>query len=346
MSNNKNILRDKFEMEMILKFLNDLKEKDIISAGEVETHQKMLNKFWNFVERQKLTQKEIDYFLKLEDEESLFLINYFIQFLKNANVKLKSPIGNNLEKIGKVVYKRPIVPQDYDLRIALQSLQFQIDSYYEPKILSSKRKKEIVLNALNPKPGEKILDVGCGVGTFAYHSAKAGAHAWGIDYSRKSIEVAKILCNRFGVSSKTEFITCDATKKLSFEDFFFDKIVAADFMEHITDQQKEEAIKEMCRVLKPLGLIIIFTPNGFREAIGFIKRKIERLFKKNISETRLHFGLTNRFKFERLLKGNGLEFKRSYVDTGRPFLAKIPVLKEILSLKLLWVIRKSSKKRK
>ncbi len=332
--------REKFEMEIIVKFLDDLKEKGIISAGEVETYQKMLNKFWNFVAQQKLTQKEIDYFLKLENEESLFLIDYFIQFLENINPRLESPVSDNLEVVRKIVYKRPIIPQDYDLRIALQSLQFQIDSYYEPKNLSFKRRKEKVLNALDPKPGEKILDVGCGVGTFTYHSAKVGAQAWGVDYSKKSIEAAKILCNKFGVGSKIEFVTCDAAKKLPFENFFFDKIVTADFIEHITDQQKEKAIKEMCRVLKPFGLIIIFTPNGFREAIGFIKRKIERLFKKNVLETRLHFGLTNRFKFERLLERNGLEFKRTYADIGRPFLAKIPILKEAFSFNILWMIRK------
>jgi len=171
-------------MEMMLKFLKDLKDKNVISAAEAETHQKMLNKFWNFIERQKLTQKEIDYFLKLENEKSLFLIDYFIQFLKNANVKLESPTDNNLEKIGEVIYKRAIIPQDYDLRIALQSLQLQVDTYYEPKNLSFKKRKEIVLKALDPKPGEKILDVGCGVGTFAYHSAKAGAQAWGILFKK------------------------------------------------------------------------------------------------------------------------------------------------------------------
>lgn len=233
-----------------------------------------------------------------------------------------------------------VTPQDYDENIINQGLQFQIDNYYFPKDASMKYRIEIVLRHLNPAVNEKVLDLGCGVGTFAYQCAKKGAKAWGLDYSEESIKTAKNICGKYGVIENTRFIIHDISNELPFNDAYFNKIIASDFIEHITREQKIAMLNEMKRVLKPEGIIIIFTPNKIREDIGAFKRKIQRLFKIDAKETRLHFGLINRFKYEKMIKQAGLKYKRYFYDINNPFLSKIIILKELFALNLLWEIKK------
>lgn len=234
-----------------------------------------------------------------------------------------------------------ITSKDYDDRIIAAGLKHQIDVYYEPKDLANKRRIEIVMEAIEPKPEEEILDVGCGVGTFAFHCAKMGARACGIDYSFESIKAANTLCARFGACQNATFAVGDATK-LPFGDGYFDKIVAADFIEHMTLSEKEELVKEMRRVLKPEGMVVVFTPNGIREDMGaFYWRMRNILFKDNIPTTELHYGLTRRSEFEEICKKYDFKFKLRYFDTTRPYLARIPVLRNALALNLLWVMKKA-----
>ena len=49
---------------------------------------------------------------------------------------------------------------------------------------------EDLLGLLEPKPGERILDVGCGNGHLTHRIAESGAHVIGIDYSDQMIEAA------------------------------------------------------------------------------------------------------------------------------------------------------------
>ncbi|MCX5667895.1 MAG: methyltransferase domain-containing protein [Candidatus Omnitrophica bacterium] len=233
-----------------------------------------------------------------------------------------------------------ITSKAYDDRILEQGLQFQIDSYYEPKDVSMIRRVKTIVGAIGPKPGERILDIGCGVGTFAYRCAWAGALSIGIDYSIESIKAARALSARYGVDENTGFVAADG-KAVPFKDLYFDKIVAADFIEHITDEEKREMLEEIKRLLKPEGIAVIFTPNGTREKIGSIYWKIQHaLFGKKIPVTELHFGLTTKADFERLCRKCGLAFRLSYEDTTRPYLAFLPFIRRFLALNLLWVLKK------
>ena len=182
----------------------------------------------------------------------------------------------------------------YDSHIVAQGMQFQIDAYYQPKKISMKRRIDIVLKELDPRPGEKILDIGTGVGTIAFHAAKRDANCFGVDYSYESIKMAIKLVEKFGLSRSAHFLTGNAFN-LPFSDCSFDKVVASDFIEHITFEEKDKFLKEMHRVLKPKGTGVIFTPNGIREKIGrayWIFRHF--LFRDEIPTTDLHFGLTGK----------------------------------------------------
>ena len=117
-----------------------------------------------------------------------------------------------------------------------------------------------VIRVLKPKKNEKILDIGCGWGTYSIECAKRGAIVTGIDYSIKSIECAKKLSGMILGENKIDFRISNANK-LPFADETYDKVVSADLIEHISREDFIMMLAECKRVLKSKGQICIYTPN-------------------------------------------------------------------------------------
>jgi 2-polyprenyl-3-methyl-5-hydroxy-6-metoxy-1,4-benzoquinol methylase len=234
---------------------------------------------------------------------------------------------------------REITSLDYDNNVLREGIQFQIDTFYEPRDIFAKRRIETVLAALQPAPGELILDVGCGVGTFSFHSARCGARTVGIDFSPESIRIAGELAARYGLANTARYLV-GRVQELPFEDGSFDKVVVADVIEHITDNEKHSLCAGISRVLKPGGIAVFFTPNKKRETLGTLYWQARHfLLGDNVPSNDLHYGLITRTAFEKILTDNGLTFRCRYTDITRPYLARIP-LKSLVALNLLWTARK------
>ena len=94
----------------------------------------------------------------------------------------------------------------------------------------------------------KILDAGCGAGEFKELCESKGYEYIGIDIEPRADFVQKAdICN------------------LPFEGETFDAIIAVDVLEHIQDDSK--AVKELKRVLKTDGLLLIHVPNKHQKHI-------------------------------------------------------------------------------
>lgn len=321
--------------ELIVQFLEGLSKELDMSPDKSGGYRRILDKFKETLLSQEVTATEAGEFL---DKEDTFIIESFLAFLRTKEKSLPRSIRHNAAVFAAEIARRPVTARDYDERIRAQSLQFQVDNYYKPKYVASEKRIEAVLSALNPQSGELILDIGCGVGTFAYRIALAGGKAVGVDYSQESIFVARQLTEKFGFSGKASFLVSDATA-LPFRAKVFDRIVCTDFIEHISLSDKMLLFDEMRRVIKKSGPIIISTPNNLRDWLAFVGKRLLYFFKrKPLIQTRLHFGLTNRFEFERILKKKGFSFRRYYADESRPILAKPPLLRDFLCLHILWKV--------
>lgn len=102
---------------------------------------------------------------------------------------------------------------------------------------------------------KRVLDAACGEGYGSYLIKKWGAsEVYGIDIDEETIGKAKKMFN----SSDVEF-QCHTVEKLPFPDYYFDLIVSFETIEHL--DRPEEFLKEIRRVLKPGGGILISCPN-------------------------------------------------------------------------------------
>lgn len=121
--------------------------------------------------------------------------------------------------------------------------------------LVKETEQELVNELLDPKPGEEILDAGCGTGIFTIGFLEAGARVTGLDISRNMLGAAVKAAAGYPFSA----IEGDMLH-LPFKDNSFDKTVSVTALEFISDGKT--AMDEMFRVTRPGGLIVVATLNS------------------------------------------------------------------------------------
>lgn len=119
-----------------------------------------------------------------------------------------------------------------------------------------KRRSKFILENLNLKGKEKILDVGCGRGFYLkiLSDFKLGLDLYGVDLNSKYLQIAE----KF-IKDESVNLTKSDICNLPFKDDYFDRIIASEILEHIPDDQR--AISELLRVLRPGGIVLITVPN-------------------------------------------------------------------------------------
>ncbi|MGG3507637.1 glycosyltransferase [Paenibacillus lautus] len=101
-----------------------------------------------------------------------------------------------------------------------------------------------------------VLDAACGEGYGAYLLSKSASFVHGIDIDPDTVTNAKQKYH----SSSIEFHE-SSIEILPFEDNFFDVIVSFETLEHVNEVVQLKFMKEIRRVLKDEGILIISTPN-------------------------------------------------------------------------------------
>jgi ubiquinone/menaquinone biosynthesis C-methylase UbiE len=110
---------------------------------------------------------------------------------------------------------------------------------------------ERLVRIAHPRPGQRLLDVGCGNGAAAIHLAsKFDLLVTGVDVDPEQIEAAIAASHQ---SPSTRFLTASATQ-LPFRDNEFDMVFTTMTTHHIPNW--EQALQELIRVLRTGGHLI------------------------------------------------------------------------------------------
>lgn len=104
------------------------------------------------------------------------------------------------------------------------------------------------VRAVDPKPGERILDIAAGTGTSSVALAKTGAEVIALDFSQGMVDEGRRR------HPDLQFVQGDA-EKLPFGDAEFDAVTISFGLRNV--QHPQVALAEMHRVLKPGGRVVI-----------------------------------------------------------------------------------------
>lgn len=121
---------------------------------------------------------------------------------------------------------------------------------------AQRRKLDLLYTKLRLKPGERLLDIGCGWGVPAIHAAREfGAQSLGVTLSEKQADWARRFVREAGVEDRCRIEVRDY-RDLN-EPGSFDKIVMMEVGEHFGYAEFEGYFRKCFELLKPGGQLMI-----------------------------------------------------------------------------------------
>jgi SAM-dependent methyltransferase len=135
---------------------------------------------------------------------------------------------------------------------------------------------------LDLRAGERLLDLGCGGGRHAYEALRRGARVTALDASEGELKDVSTLMNEIAQSDReadtttlpaatgsdgTGSVVCADALAIPFRDGTFDRVIAAEVLEHLPGDQV--AMAELARVLRPGGSLAVTVPRFGPEVVNW-----------------------------------------------------------------------------
>ena len=188
----------------------------------------------------------------------------------------------------------------------------------EPLDAAQERKLEVVCRKLDLRPGERLLDVGCGWGSLVIHAAAHhGVRAVGVTISEAQAELARTRVREAGLADRVEIRLADYRDTA---DGPYDKIASVGMVEHVGTPNLPAYFAHLRRLLKPGGVLLnhgivrpteqprnertfgarFVFPDGELATLSRVVGEMERagLEPRDTESLREHYGLTLRRWYE------------------------------------------------
>jgi len=149
------------------------------------------------------------------------------------------------------------------------------------------------------QPGDRILEIGCGIGTVVAELAGQGYDAMGTDISQVAIEYGRAKYGNIRLEVRP-------AEELPYADGTFDIVLSFDLFEHIA--RIDRHVGEVHRVLKPGGHYLFETPNKLSNVVA------ETLVYKSLKWRRVHPSLHTPGQLRRRLARHGFETRFVKMD--------------------------------
>src|SRR4051812_17992446 len=219
------------------------------------------------------------------------------------------------------------VAHHYDLKDELYELFLDEDKQYSCAYFTDPAnsleqaqadKKAHIAAKLALRPGQRVLDIGCGWGGMALYLNKvADVDVLGVTLSEHQLKIARQRAEAAGVSDRVKF----ELKDYRLLDESFDRIVSVGMFEHVGAKHYDEFFAQCRRLLKADGVMLLHTigklgeiskgPDPFTDkwifpgyhlpSLSQMSEASERarLISSDVENLRLHYGLTLRHWLER-----------------------------------------------
>jgi ubiquinone/menaquinone biosynthesis C-methylase UbiE len=162
-----------------------------------------------------------------------------------------------------------------------------------------------------PGPTDRVVDLGCGWGTFGVALTDRVQEIVGVDFSGRSIEICDARCAESG-HSNLRFVCADAGDT-GLPGGQYDVVLAADFFEHLYPEDSVRVAQEAYRLLTPGGRFSTWTPH--RGHILEVLKNRNIILKRDVS----HVDYKSMVEMKRLLSGAGFDVEKAhYAESHLP----------------------------
>jgi len=225
------------------------------------------------------------------------------------------------------------------------------DAYYEHSLgrrhwfTDNEAKHELrwrqILAMVDPQPRDVVLELGCATGRHARRIAPLCRQVIGVDSAEAAIARARATAG--ACDDRCRFVRADAAHLGFLADGSIDKAMAIDFIEHVPDAALRSILGEVRRVLRPGGLLAVFTPCA--------SHYVERLKARNVILKQLpgHVAVRDLAACRALFSQSGLRIERAWHSPSTPplfgardrLLAGAPLVGPLFRFRICFVARKA-----
>jgi len=152
----------------------------------------------------------------------------------------------------------------------------------------------VIFRMLGGKRHGRVLDAGCGPGTYSLTLASNGFEVSGFDINKKKVSQAIKISRELDIP--VNFSVANVYHLKKYKSNCFDVVICSDVLEHLKNDSL--AVKELARLLKDDGKLIITVPTD---------TKLNRKYKKSFGHERLYMLQS----MSELLRKNGLIIEKS-----------------------------------
>jgi ubiquinone/menaquinone biosynthesis C-methylase UbiE len=161
-----------------------------------------------------------------------------------------------------------------------------------------------VTELAGPRPTDRVVDLGCGWGTFGFALTERVAEVVGVDFSEKSID----FCGRrldASPRANLRFVRADAGAT-GLPGAACDLVLAADLFEHLYPDDAARVAREAFRLLAPGGRFATWTPH--RGHVLEVLKNHDIVLKRDVT----HVDYKSMADMKRLLSEAGFTIERAY----------------------------------
>lgn len=247
--------------------------------------------------------------------------------------RLRNRISHRLESVNHARTSKSNVALHYDIgnalyRLFLDTEHMQYSCAYWPQddmTLEQAQEAKLahIAAKLALKPGQRVLDIGCGWGGMAIYLARhADVAVHGITLSEEQLALARQRAQDAGVADRIAFELVDY-RELPARGETYDRIVSVGMFEHVGRPQFERFFRACANILAPDGVMLLHTigrmggpgttdaftrkyifPGGYIPALSetLVASEKVRLIASDVETLRLHYAKTLRAWYARCVE--------------------------------------------
>jgi len=227
--------------------------KRVLREGALGFGESYMDGWWDVKKLDELSY----HILKASLQDKVKTMNNYIHYLEavlmNTGKKSKAfEVGEKHYDLGNELFEKML-----DKRMAYSCGYWKdaqnIDQAQEAKL-------DLICRKLNLKKGMKVLDIGCGWGSFCKYAAeKYEVAVVGVTVSKEQVEYATIDCQ--GLDVKIKLMDYRDLNKESYpgNEMLFDRIVSVGMFEHVGYKNYNTFMNTVYNLLKEDGLFLLHT---------------------------------------------------------------------------------------